>query len=179
MEQPTPAAPHTLFVKSGCRYCTLMMNEITQNDMQGEFHVINVDSATVDTSRIRNVPTIIADHQQVLEGREAFAWLNNRKASAVQCIAYSSGKCSWDTMSQSYSFIDGTSGNGGTTNSSLSTVYTTIDGAPPGAAVAAPSQPIPGKESSRSDPLADAMQKLENERRQMAPPPPASAQPAA
>ena len=111
MEQPTPAAPHTLFVKNGCRYCSLMMNEITQSDMQGEFHIINVDSATVDTSRIRNVPTIIADHQQMLEGRDAFAWLNNRKASAVQCMSYSSGKCAWDSMSQHFAFIDENAGH--------------------------------------------------------------------
>lgn len=152
-------APHTLFVQPHCRYCELIVREIEQAELTNEFNTVDITTTQVDTTRISSTPAIIADHQHLMLGRDAFAWINNRKENAVHCIPYSASKsCTrWDAMSASFSFIEG--GGDALTNTGMSNVYTGID------AVGATTPPADSRAANdAADPLTDALSRLQQER---------------
>lgn len=119
------AQPHTLFVKTGCRYCDMIRSEIQDADMESMFNVVDVDTAAVDRTRVRGVPCIFADHQSILLGRDAFAWVASKKAAVVRSAGYGN---SWDSMTAPFAFLDDQSSPAAMmTNSGMSTVYTKLD----------------------------------------------------
>lgn len=151
------SAPHTLFIKASCRYCTLMKNSLEDAGLLGEFSVVDVSVTPVNPRQISHVPTIIADHQHKLVGRDAFAWVADYINKSPQCMmTSSSGKCTgWDSMSSHFTFIDGQTETD-RTNSSMSAVYSTFSDETPKVEV----QP----NTQNGDRLTDAFSKLQDER---------------
>ena len=151
---------HTLFVSRDCRYCELFIKMANDAGIYSEFRVVNVHTNTVDLTRVKSVPTLIADHQSVLTGRDAFAWLQNKIKESVQPMMYSDGKNGFDSMSSTFSFIEGNSE--GIVNSSMSCVYSQFgDGA------CTVNTPVNDQNNARTDKarsLDDAMARFQQER---------------
>ena len=160
MGEASTSAPHTLFMRGNCKYCSLILREIDAAELRGEFRIVDIDRDPVDITRIRAVPTIVADHQHMLQGRDAFAWVNNKKVNVVKAMPYSSGKCSWDSMSCAFTFIDENNNDIETTNSGMSTVFTSITSdtaSPPNES----NTRIPNERNSgRGAGVGDAMERL-------------------
>lgn len=108
--QSRDAAPaHTLFTSTKCRYCTMLLDEINRAGMISEFAIVDVLKTPMDVSRVRVVPTVIANHQKVLAGREAFVWLANERRNAVLPSADHTPGCKTDgfaPLSNTFSFIE-------------------------------------------------------------------------
>lgn len=68
------AAAHVLFVRDGCKYCELMQRELLEHGALHEFETIDVGA---QATGITTVPTIFANRQRPLRGRDAFAWVMN------------------------------------------------------------------------------------------------------
>ena len=150
-------APHTLFIKAHCQYCTLMENSLEDAGILGDFSVVDVEATPVNPRHITHVPTIIADHQHKLTGRDAFAWVADYISKSPQCMTTSSaGKCTgWDSMSSSFTFIEGQTDTD-RTNSSMSAVYSTFSVEKPNVQIQS--------ETRNNDHLTDAVSKLQDER---------------
>ena len=118
---------HTLFVSSTCKYCSLFIKLINDSGITGEFRIVDIHNSPVDMSRIRVIPSIIADHQHLFSGRDAFSWLQNKIKDQIHPVLYSNGKNGFDKMSQLYAYIDDESPQH-LTNSNLSCVYSSIEG---------------------------------------------------
>lgn len=153
----TSSAPHTLFIKADCRYCMLMKNSLEDAGILGDFSVVDVSVTPVNPRQITHVPTIIADHQHKLTGRDAFAWVTDYISKSPQCMTTSSaGKCTgWDSMSSSFTFIEEQTDTD-RTNTSMSAVYSTFSDEAPNVQI----QP----ETRDNDRLTDAFSKLQDER---------------
>ena len=125
-----------------------------------EFRVVDVYNNTVDLTRVKSVPTLIADHQSVLTGREAFAWLQNKIKESVRPIVYSDGKNGFDSMSSSFAFIEGDAD--GLVNSSMSCVYSQFgDGTCP---INTSNDSDDSGRTEKEKSLADAMARFQAER---------------
>ena len=122
----------------------------------GDFSVVDVATTPVNPLQVTHVPTIIADHQHKLTGREAFAWAKDYISKSPQCMMTSSaGKCTgWYSMSSSFTFIDGQTDTN-RTNSSMSAVYSTFSDEPLNVQI------HPETQNNR---LTDAVSKLQDER---------------
>lgn len=155
-----PPQPHTLFVKKSCHYCTLLLQEMDAAGVSNEFHVVDVDEQPVDP-RVTHVPALIADHQHMMSGRDAVAWVVDFISKTPQCIQYGQGG-QWESMSGCFSFIDEASDDSKSTNSGMSTVFTAIDGA--GAATVHAATPDDGGRGGERDGLSDAMTRLQEAR---------------
>lgn len=158
---------HTLFVRSNCKYSQIFLNTIEQNDMKNEFRIVDIDKNIIDHSRIKSVPTLIADHQQFLSGREAFAWLMNKVSSVIQPIVYSDNKGGFESMSSNYAYLDNAESSP-ISNSSLSVVYSSTGTALSGTGNNAPVQNESRKENSS---LEDAMSRMKADREASIPQP--------
>lgn len=112
---------HTLFVSQACKYCNLFIKMANDAGIYSEFRVIDVHKNTVDLTRVKSVPTLIADHQSIHTGRDAFAWLHNKIKESVQPLMYSDSKNGFDSMSSSFAYIDDTSSE--IVNSGMSCIY--------------------------------------------------------
>ena len=153
----TDSAPHTLFIKAECRYCTLIKNSLEDAGLLGDFSIVDVGATPVNPRQISHVPTIVADRQHKLTGRDAFAWVTDYINKSPQYMTTSSsGKCTgWDSMSSSFTFIEGQSDTD-KTNSSMSAVYSNFSGESPNVHI----QP----DDQNKDRLTDAVSKLQDER---------------
>lgn len=153
----TGAAPHTLFIKQNCRYCALLRASLDDAGLMGDFAIVDVDVTPVNPQQVSHVPTIVADRQRAMSGRDAFAWAQDYINSSPQCMTSSSiGKCTgWESMSSTFAFIDGEADANVRTNTSMSAVYSSFD-----TDVGA----VETDAGKIDDPLADAVANLQNER---------------
>lgn len=159
-EETKPQCAHTLFIRPDCKYSSMALAELERANVRTEFTVIDVTQTP--TPQVRNVPSVLADHQRMMEGREAIAWLLNYIKESPQCAPNS---CGFESMSNMFTFIDPSEDNTHLTNSALSTVYTAVD---PDFKIddSMASPPVVEGDDSmqRPDPLADAMSKMQHER---------------
>jgi glutaredoxin len=101
--------PHTLFLSHDCRYCKLFLKELTKHNMIDSFNVVDVIKTPVDISKVKVVPTIVVNHQRVMSGREAFAWLENEKKGAVLGVVNYDVKNGFGGASSAFTYIEGDS----------------------------------------------------------------------
>ena len=158
MPEEAPA-PHTLFTRPDCKYCSLLLKEMDQGGVMSEFKVIDVTQHNVP--QVTHVPTLIADHQKQMTGREAISWILNHIKESPQC-AHST--CQWESMSNQFTFIDPNEDNLHLTNSGMSTVFTAIDGNDAKTESLSQSQLVPDNQARGQDPLANAMSAMQQER---------------
>lgn len=154
--------PHTLFYSNQCTYCTMMMDMIQRGDLSNEFKKVDVHSEPVDLSRIRSVPTIIADHQQMMVGKEAFAWLQNKIKTTVTPHSYSISKGGFDSMSCPFSYIED-GAKDGMRNSAVSCFWSDANFAQTGNEPAGRSE----NKSEKAQMMDDAFAKLQADRDSM------------
>lgn len=147
--------PHTLFIKQLCRFCKALTSAIGEAGLTAEFAIVDVSSQPISPS-IQHVPAVLADHQHLFVGREAFAWVNDYINQSPKCVMTPSGmKCAqWDSISSPFTLIDGQEDADTQTNTSMSAVYSSFIDAAPSIST----------ETNASDSLGDAMSKLQKER---------------
>ena len=109
LQQSDNQPPNTLFSSHECKYCKLFLNELTKNDLLDSFNIVDVMKTPVDVSRVKVVPTIVINHQRVMSGRDAFAWLENEKKGLVFGVNNYEVKGGFCGASSAYTYIDGDS----------------------------------------------------------------------
>ena len=77
--------------------------------MLDSFNVVDVLKTPIDVSKVRVVPTIVINHQRVLSGRDAFAWLENEKKDIVLGVSNYEVKNGFGGASSAFTYIEGDS----------------------------------------------------------------------
>ena len=68
-----------LFYSNNCKFSKEIIQKLNESEFANEFTFVNVDNNTVP-SKIKVVPTIIdSDYKNLLEGKQAFEYLFNKK----------------------------------------------------------------------------------------------------
>lgn len=101
--------PNTLFSSHDCKYCKLFLRELTANELLDSFNIVDVLKTPIDVSKVKVVPTIVINHQRVMSGRDAFAWLENEKKNTVFGVTNSDVKDGFSGASSAFSYIEGDS----------------------------------------------------------------------
>ena len=109
LQQNDNQPPNTLFSSHECKYCKLFLTELTKHNMLDNFNVVDVIKTPVDVSKVRVVPTIVINHQRVMSGRDAFAWLENEKKGLVQGVINYDVKDGFGYASSAFTYIEGDS----------------------------------------------------------------------
>lgn len=109
LQQNDSQPPHTLFSSHECKYCKLFLKELTANNMLDNFNVVDVLKTPIDVSKVRVVPTIVINHQRVMSGRDAFAWLENEKKGLVFGVSNYDVKDGFGGASSAFTYIEGDS----------------------------------------------------------------------
>lgn len=109
LQQNDNQPPNTLFSSHDCKYCNLFLRELTKNNMLDSFNVVDVVKTPVDVSKVKVVPTIVINHQRVMSGREAFAWLENEKKGLVLGVSNYDVKDGFGGASSAFTYIEGDS----------------------------------------------------------------------
>ena len=109
LQQNQSQPPNTLFSSHECRYCKLFLAELTKNQLLDSFNVVDVLRTPIDVSKVKVVPTIVINHQKVLSGRDAFAWLENEKKGIVLGVNNYDVKDGFGGASSAFTYIDGES----------------------------------------------------------------------
>lgn len=143
----------------------MLLDEINRAGMISEFAIVDVLKTPIDVSRVRVVPTVIANHQKVFAGRDAFVWLANERRNAVLPATDHTTGCKSEgfaPMSDTFSFIE----DRGEDVTPVSSAFTSIRdfeqrGDYPPAAAAGVAEPAGG---GASDPLSDRMAQMLQER---------------
>lgn len=65
-------------MSSKCKYCAIFLTKLNEHGLLEEVDIIDVLKTPIDVSKVRSVPTMVVDGQQVLVGRDAFGWLLRR-----------------------------------------------------------------------------------------------------
>ena len=69
-----------LFYSKKCKFSNQIINKIIESKFSSEFKMINIDSNDQVPDQIKVVPTIIdPEFKDLLEGKKAFDYLNNKK----------------------------------------------------------------------------------------------------
>ena len=76
--------PHSVYVSERCEWSKKIQKELMESGLIDMFSVVSVESSKVPfPPQITSVPTILADNNQILAGKEAFAWIEREKTKAV------------------------------------------------------------------------------------------------
>ena len=69
-----------LFYSKKCKFSNQIINKIIESKFSSEFKMINIDNSDQVPEQIKVVPTIIdPEFKDLLEGKKAFDYLNNKK----------------------------------------------------------------------------------------------------
>jgi hypothetical protein len=69
-----------LFYSKKCKFSNQIINKINESKFSSEFKMINIDNSDQVPDQIKVVPTIIdPEFKDLLEGKKAFDYLNNKK----------------------------------------------------------------------------------------------------
>lgn len=69
-----------LFYSKKCKFSNQIINKINESKFSSEFKMINIDNNDQVPEQIKVVPTIIdPEFKDLLEGKKAFDYLNNKK----------------------------------------------------------------------------------------------------
>ena len=69
-----------LFYSKKCKFSNQIINKINESKFSSEFKMINIDNSDQVPEQIKVVPTIIdPEFKDLLEGKKAFDYLNNKK----------------------------------------------------------------------------------------------------
>ena len=69
-----------LFYSKKCKFSNQIINKINESKFSSEFKMINIDNSDQVPEQIKVVPTIIdPELKDLLEGKKAFDYLNNKK----------------------------------------------------------------------------------------------------
>ena len=69
-----------LFYSKKCKFSNQIINKINESKFSSEFKMINIDNNDQVPDQIKVVPTIIdPEFKDLLEGKKAFDYLNNKK----------------------------------------------------------------------------------------------------
>lgn len=80
MERDSTPIKNILFYSDKCKYCTLFINKLHNENMLSNFKLINVHELKQIPTAVTNVPTIIVNNINVpLSGINAFEWLEKSK----------------------------------------------------------------------------------------------------
>lgn len=95
--------PNTLYVSPKCQHCRKLEQQLQENpSANSHFQIVNVHFATQLDPRVRSVPTIVTEKNEVSSGAKAFDYvkqlLSNNEYGTMESFAYN------PTV---YSFIDG------------------------------------------------------------------------
>ena len=99
--------PHVLFISSRCQHSSNLIKKLQDTQLINNFHISNIDQ-TPPPPFLRKVPTILANKKEKFEGKSAFEWVDNQTKNnfELEPISTGYGKGGFDSMSESYSFIE-------------------------------------------------------------------------